>query len=255
MSMAKEQVVEAMVEGGKATAAPPLGPALGPTGLNIGKVIADINTKTAAFKGMQVPIKITVNPADKSYTITVGLPPVSALIKKEGNLEKGAANPSEFIANLYIEQVIKIAKMKSDNLLGKDLKAKVKEVLGSCDSMGVMVEGKRAREAVRAIDAGEFAEEIKAEKTELTAEELRKLEAEKKRLQEEVERRRAEFMAKAKAIIESMAGQARGAIKAKLIEAKIPATIIEELLPVESAAGAAGKEGGEKPAAAAGAKK
>jgi len=91
--MAK-QVVETMVEGGKATAAPPLGPALGPTGVNIGLVVAEINKKTADMKGMQVPVKVTVDTATKSFDIEIGTPPASALIKKEAGIEKGSGKPN-----------------------------------------------------------------------------------------------------------------------------------------------------------------
>ena len=157
--MAK-QIIESLVEGGKATAAPPLGPALGPAGVNIGQVVAEINKKTANFKGMQVPVKIIVND-DKSFTITVGLPPVSALIKKEANLEKGSGNPLvDKVADIKIEQIIKIAKMKEESLLGKDMFARVKEVCGSCNSMGVMVEGKAAKEIIQDINAGAFKEAL-----------------------------------------------------------------------------------------------
>lgn len=245
--MAK-QSIDAMVEGGKASAAPPLGPALGPLGVNIGQVISEINKKTADFKGMQVPVKVTVD-TDKSFTISVGTPPASALIKKEAGIEKGSGNPlMDKVADIRIEQVIKVSKMKSDSLLGKTTFARVKEVLGSCDSMGVLVEGKQARDIIAEVNTGAFKKEIESEKTELSAEELKQIEEQKKKLQEEITKRRAEFEATAKKIIESLAGSPRGAIKAKLLEAKIPAVLIEELLPVESAgAGAAGKDG--KPAA------
>ena len=136
-----KQTVEAMVEGGKATAAPPLGPALGPLGVNIGQVIQEINKKTGAFKGIQVPIKIIVD-EDKSITITVGTPPASALIKQEAHIEKGSGNPlADLIADIKIEQVIKISKMKVDGLSGKDTFARVKEIAGTSNSMGVMIEG------------------------------------------------------------------------------------------------------------------
>ena len=157
-----KQIVEALIEGGKASAAPPLGPALGPLGLNIGQVIIDINKKTAAFKGMQVPIKVEVDPSTKEYEIRIGTPPASALIKKEAGIEKGSGNPlQDKVADLRIEQIIKIAKMKEDSLMGKTLKHKVKEVVGTCNSMGVMVEGKPAKDALKDIDAGNFDEEIK----------------------------------------------------------------------------------------------
>lgn len=234
------QTIDAMVEGGKATAAPPLGPALGPAGVNIGQVIAEINKKTASFKGMQVPVKIIVAD-DKSFEITVGLPPASALIKKEANLEKGSGNPLlDKVADLKIEQIIKIAKMKEDSLLGKDMFMRVKEIIGSCNSMGVMVEGKPAKEVIQDINNGAFKEEISSEKTELSAEELKELEAERLKLAAEMEKRKEELTAAAKTIIDSMPGKPRGMIKAKLVEAKIPSLLIDELLPVEGAAPAAG---------------
>ncbi len=251
-----KQTVDAMVEGGKATAAPPLGPALGPLGVNIGQVISEINKKTADFKGVQVPVKIMVDEA-KNVTISVGTPPASALIKQEAHIEKGSGSPeTDLIADLKIEQVIKIAKMKTEGLSGKDMFARVKEVAGTCNSMGVMIEGKRAVETIADINKGMYVEEIKAEKTELSAEELKELEQKRQKLLADIEKRKAEFMATAKQIIESMAGQPRGAIKAKLVEAKIPTTIIEELLPVEAPAapgapGAAAKPGAPAAAAAA----
>ncbi|MBW2978789.1 50S ribosomal protein L11 [Candidatus Woesearchaeota archaeon] len=244
-----DQTIEALVQGGKATAAPPLGPALGPLGVNIGQVVAEINKKTADFKGMQVPVKVTVKD-DKSFTITVGTPPVSSLLKKEAIIEKGAANPiTDKVADLKIEQIIKVAKMKSDALLGKDMFSKVKEVIGSCDSMGILVEGKPARETIADINNGKFAEEIKAEKTELSAEALKKIEEQKKKLQDELAKRKAQYESQAKQIIEQLSGQPRGTIKAKLVEMKIPSNIIEALLPAEAAGGAApaaGAKAGEK---------
>lgn len=235
-----KQTVDCLIEGGKATAAPPVGSNLGPLGVNIGQVVAEINKKTAEFKGMKVPVKVIVDTDTKDFTITIGTPPVSALLKKEAIIEKGAANPvTDKVADLKIEQIIKIAKMKSDALLGKDMFSKVKEVIGSCDSMGILVEGKQARETIADINNGKFAEEIKAEKTELSAEALKKIEEQKKKLQEELAERRAKYEAQAKEIIEQLAGQPRGTIKAKLVEMKIPSNIIDALLPIEGAAGAA----------------
>lgn len=241
-----KQTVEAMVEGGKASAAPPLGPALGPLGVNIGQVISEINKKTSDFKGVQVPVKIIVD-EDKNITITVGTPPASALIKQEAHIEKGSGNPlTDLVADLKIEQVIKISKMKGDGLSGNTTAMRVKEIAGTCNSMGVMIEGKRAIDTIVDINAGMYDAEIKAEKTELSAEELREIEDKKKRLAADIEKRKADFTASAKQIIESMKGQPRGTIKAKLIEAKIPTVLIEELLPVEAAA----KPGEAAPAAA-----
>ncbi len=159
--MAK-QSVEALIQGGKATAAPPLGPALGPLGVNIGQVVAEINKKTAAFNGMQVPVTVTVDTDTKEFTITVGTPPASALIKQEAGLKKGSGKPNaDFVADLTIDQVIKIAKMKEDALMGKDLKQKVKEIMGTCQSMGVTIEGMKAPEAIKAVNEGKFDDKLK----------------------------------------------------------------------------------------------
>ncbi len=234
------QTVQALVEGGKATAAPPLGPQLGPLGVNIGQIVAEINKKTASFSGMQVPVKIKVDSDTKAFEISIGTPPASGLIKKEANLEKGSGKAKhEMVADILIEQVIKIAKMKETATLGKSLKEKVKEIIGTCQSMGILVEGKPAKETIIDVDAGMFDEEIRLEKTELSAEELAKLEVEKQRLAEELAKRRAEFEKVAKEIIAQMAGKPRGEIKVKLVQAGIPDEMIKELLPVEGAAGAA----------------
>jgi large subunit ribosomal protein L11 len=229
--MAKESV-DVLIEGGKATAAPPLGPALGPLGVNIGQVVADINKKTESFKGMQVPVKVTVDSDTKAYEISIGTPPAAALIKKEAGIQKGASNPkTEKVADLSIEQLIKIAKMKEGALLGKDLKQKVKEIVGTCHSMGVLVEGMPAPEAVKAINEGRFDEEIRSEKTEMSAEEKQKLDEEKKRLQEELKAKREEYMAKAKQLMASLEGKPSSEVRKKLAEAEIPAPIIQELVP------------------------
>ena len=228
-----KQTVEVLIEGGKATAAPPLGPALGPTGVNIGQVVADINKKTAEMKGLQVPVKVIVDDTNKSYEITVGTPPASALIKKEAGIKSGAGNPkTDQVADLKIEQIIKIAKMKEDALLGSTLKAKCKEIVGTCQSMGVMVEGTGAQEALAAIDAGKFDEKISSGRTELSAEEKKVMEEEKKKLQQEIEKRRAEFEGKAKAILSKFEKDNKKARKA-MADAGIPMVIINELAPEE----------------------
>ncbi len=244
-----KQVVEAMVEGGKATAAPPLGPALGPLGVNIGQVIAKINEKTKSFAGVQVPVKLQVDTVTKEFEVSVGTPPTSALIKKEAGIEKGSGTPNtDRVADLLIEQIIKIAKMKEGSLLGRTMKHKVKQVIGTCNSMGVLVEGVPAVDAIKLVDEGKFDAEIKAEKTELTAEEKKKLEEERKRLAVEIEERRQQYEKTAKDIIAGLQGKPRGEIKTKLLEAKIPLKLINELLPVEGAAAPAAA-GGEAAAA------
>ena len=86
-------VVEVLVSGGKATAGPPIGPALGPLGINVKAVVDEINKKTSEFNGMQVPVTIEVDDK-KGFTVTVGIPPTTALIKKEVHIEKGSPEPN-----------------------------------------------------------------------------------------------------------------------------------------------------------------
>jgi len=244
--MAK-QTVEALIEGGKATAAPPLGPALGPTGLNIGQVISEINKRTMEMKGMQVPIKVIVDTASKEFTIEVGTPPAAALLKKEANIEKGAANPLlEKVADLMIEQIIKVAKIKENNLLGKTPKSRIKEVLGSCRSMGILVEGMTPEEAIKAVDAGKFDQEIASGKTELTAEEREHLEEAQKKLKEEMEKKRTEYETRAKSILKEMEGKENKKIRSTMLDAGIPMAIVNELAPEEKKADAPGAASGGK---------
>jgi len=229
--MAKEKI-DVLIEGGKATAAPPLGPALGPMGVNIGEVVNSINEKTKEFAGMKVPVKVIIDKDTKQFDIKVGTPPASALIKKEAGIAKGAQNPAtDHVADLKIEQVIKIAKMKQDSLLGKDNFSMAKEIIGTCNSMGVMVEGKPAKQFFSVIE--EHRDKIMSGKTELTAEELKEQAEEKIKLQEEMEKRREEFEIEANKILASMEGKERKEIKAALIEAEIPGPMINELLPEE----------------------
>lgn len=149
------ETIEALVEGGKASAGPPLGPALGPLGVNIMEIINAINTKTKDFSGMKVPVKVIVNPKSKSFEIEIGTPPAASLILNELGVEKGSGAPSTHkIGNLTIDQAIKVARMKQQNLLGKTLKEKTKEVVGTCVSIGVRVEGKTPVEVQKEIDEG-----------------------------------------------------------------------------------------------------
>lgn len=148
--------VEALVDGGRASAGPPLGPALGPTGANIGQIIAKINEKTKAFSGMKVPVKIIIAD-DKSFDVKVGTPPMSALIKSECGIESGSGNArTTKVANMSLDQAKKIADMKQDDLLGATLKARVLEVAGNCVSVGVTIDGKDAKVFQKDVKAGAY---------------------------------------------------------------------------------------------------
>jgi large subunit ribosomal protein L11 len=150
------EVVEVLVPGGKATAGPPLGPSLGPLGINVKAVVDEINKKTASFNGMQVPVRIEVD-AKKNFTLTVGIPPTTALIKKEVGIEKGSGEPNVKVAgNLPFEAAVRIANMKLEGMLSYELKTAVKEVIGTCVSMGVTVDGRKAKEVFALINEGKY---------------------------------------------------------------------------------------------------
>jgi len=142
--------VSVMVEGGKANPGPPLGPALGPLGLNVGQVVAQINEKTKEFDGMKVPVLIKVGP-NRTFTLEVGHPPVAALLLKEAKKETGGGKAKhEVIGNVTMAQVKKIAEIKIDDLFGKSIEEKMNQVIGTCTSMGLTVDGKDPREVLKA---------------------------------------------------------------------------------------------------------
>jgi large subunit ribosomal protein L11 len=152
--------IEVLVDGGKATPGNPLGPVLGPLGVNVIQVVAAINEKTRAFTGMKVPVKISVE-KDRSFTVEVGTPPTTALIMKELGVEKGSGKPkTEKIGDLSLEKALKIARMKQESVLGKNIKKAVKEVVGTCVSMGATVEGKDPREVQKEIDQGKWDKQL-----------------------------------------------------------------------------------------------
>ena len=153
--MGEKKVVEALVNGGQATAGPPLGPALGPLGVNVLAVVNKINEVTKDYSGMKVPVKVSVDTDNKEFEVSVGTPTTSALIISELGVTKGSGVPNtEKIGDLSMEQAVRIAKMKSPDVLARDLKAAVSEVLGTGVSMGVTVEGKDPREIQKEINEG-----------------------------------------------------------------------------------------------------
>ena len=150
--------VSALVEGGKATAGAPLGPALGPLSVNIGKIVAEINEKTKGYAGMKVPVTIEID-KQKNVTITVGSPPTSALITKEAKAAKGGANQKvDTAGNLTMAQVKKLAESKIAALTSTDLYHAAREIVGTCNSMAITVEGKRAKEVQKEFEAGAWDE-------------------------------------------------------------------------------------------------
>lgn len=155
--MCAKKVVEILVNGGQATAGPPLGPALGPLGLNVLSVVNKINELTDAFVGMKVPIKVEVDVETKEFTVSIGTPTTSALLVKELSIAKGSGTPNtEKVGNLTMEQLIHIAQLKREQLFSKNLKGAVKEILGSCVSVGITVNEKDPKDIQRDIDEGLF---------------------------------------------------------------------------------------------------
>lgn len=149
---------------------------LGPMGINMGKVISDVNQATQDFKGITVPVHLDVNPKDKSFTIKVLSPPTSELIKKELGIEKASGERMKTTAgNIAIEQVISVAKTKNENMLAKDMLAAVNSVIGTCMALGVLVENKSGKEAQMNIKQGKWKEEIEQQKTELSPEKKKEL--------------------------------------------------------------------------------
>jgi large subunit ribosomal protein L11 len=104
---------------------------------------------------MKVPVKVEVDTETKKFTVEVGIPPTAALVAKETGVAKGSGTSgTNYAGDLSIASAVKIAKMKIDGSYAKDLKGAVKEVIGSCVSMGVKVEGKPAKEIYADISAG-----------------------------------------------------------------------------------------------------
>ena len=145
------QVISVLIVGGAAVAGAALGGALGPLGIPVGKVVGQINEATKEYAGMQVPVKIIVNPATKQFELEIGMPPTSALVKKEIGLEKGTGDGS-VVGDISWEKIVGIAKKKQKSCLGADLKQVAKEVIGTCQSMGVTIEGKSAKEFYKEVE-------------------------------------------------------------------------------------------------------
>jgi len=168
--------IKILAEGGGMKPGPALSQKLGPAGINIGEVISKVNEATQNFKGMKVPVELNVNTKTKEFGIQVFSPPVSELIKKELGVDKGSGAQDQVkVANASIEQMIKVAKTKLQNLLCKDLKSAVKTVVGSCVSLGILIENKNAKEIESEIDEGKYDKQINEEAIETPEEKKKEL--------------------------------------------------------------------------------
>ena len=164
MSKTNKIVVKALVTGGSASGGPPIGPAVGPTGINIKDVVDAVNEKTMLFKGLTVPVRIECDPETKQFEIFVETPSTASLLLKELGIEKGSINSSEKKSgDLTLEQVVNVANAKKDIFLAKTFKNAVKTVLGTALSIGATVEGSDPRDIQKRIDTGDYDDKIQGE--------------------------------------------------------------------------------------------
>jgi len=178
--------INLLVEGGNMKPGPTLSQKLGPIGVNIGQVISKVNEATKGFAGMKVPVEVDVDPSSKEISVQVFSPPVSELLKRELGIEKGSGMQNKIkVQNISIEQIISIAKRKMPDLLCKDLKAAVKTVVGTCVSLGILVESKPAKEVEEEIEQGKYDKEINEERTEPSEEKKAKLQQHFTKIKEE----------------------------------------------------------------------
>jgi large subunit ribosomal protein L11 len=152
-----EKTFNFIVNGGEATGGPPIGPAIGPLGVNIMAIVSKINEETAEYEGVPVPVDVTIDTDTKGFTVKVGMLSTFALITQNLGVQKGSQTPnSDFVGDLSMDQVVSIARRKRHGLLASSLKSAVKEIVGSCQSMGVTVDGQPAREVQTLIKTGDY---------------------------------------------------------------------------------------------------
>ena len=150
-----EQRISSLVTGGAASAGPPLGPALGPLGVNIMQVIKAINEKTQDFEGMKIPVTVIVDTATKQYDIEIGVPSTAALIMKEAGIKKGSgAAGTEWVGDVTINSILKVAKTKLEMSYASSLKSVAKSIIGTCMVLGIKIDGKTPREMTAEINDG-----------------------------------------------------------------------------------------------------
>jgi len=155
--MTEAQTISSLVTGGQASAGPPLGPALGPLGVNIMEVIKAINDKTKEFEGMKIPVTVSVFPDTKKWEIEVGIPSAAALILKEAGIQKGSGTPgTEWVADVGMDSIVKVAKTKIETSYASSLKSVAKTIIGTCLPLGIKIEGKTPKEITTEINEGKW---------------------------------------------------------------------------------------------------
>ena len=172
-------IIKLLVDAGDMKPGPAIAQKLGPLGINIGKVIEETNKSTAVFKGIKVPIILDINTKTKSFGVEVLTPPVAELLKKDLGIEKGSSTPNKIkVANAALEQIVAVTKAKQKGMLAKDFKKALKSILGSCLSLGILVENKDPREIIRELDKNkEFKEIVENQKIQVSEEKKQILDA------------------------------------------------------------------------------
>ncbi|MCK4437903.1 50S ribosomal protein L11 [Candidatus Bathyarchaeota archaeon] len=156
-----EKTFNFIVNGGKATGGPPIGPALGPMGVNIMAIVNKINEETAEYDGLPVPVDVIIDTDTREFSVKVGMLTTFALISQATGIDKGSGEPNtNFAANLSFDQLIGIAKKKREGIYAAGMKEAVREILGTCQSAGVTVDSRHAKEVQDAILAGEYDEQL-----------------------------------------------------------------------------------------------
>ena len=157
MLMGDKQTISSLVTGGEASAGPPLGPSLGPMGVNIMEVIAAINEKTSEFKGMKIPVTVTIDSDTKKWEIEVGIPSASALLLKEAGIQKGSGTSgTEWIGEVTADSIAKVANVKLESSYATSLKSVAKQIVGTCGSLGIKIEGKTPKEFTVEVNEGKW---------------------------------------------------------------------------------------------------
>ena len=155
--MANKQTISSLVTGGEASAGPPLGPALGPMGVNILEIINAINEQTKEFQGMKIPVTVSVDSDTKKWEIEVGIPSASALLLKEAGIQKGSGTSgTEWVGEVSADMIAKVAKVKLETSYASSLKSVAKQIVGTCISLGIKVEGKTPKEFTAEINEGKW---------------------------------------------------------------------------------------------------
>ena len=155
--MGDKQTISSLVTGGEASAGPPLGPAMGPMGVNIMQVIEAINEKTKEFKGMKIPVTVSVDTDTKEWEIEVGIPSASALLLKEAGIQKGSSTSgTEWAGDITADSIVKVANVKLETSYASSLKSVAKQIVCTCVSLGIKIEGKTPKEFTAEINDGKW---------------------------------------------------------------------------------------------------